>query len=81
MEAPRQAREYFDTTWNPSRPTRIGDVDKAVARIYEVSALERIPSRLFLGSDSVAGVRSKLQRVAAEVDESEQWAQGLLEGE
>ncbi|GJE91665.1 NAD(P)-binding protein [Phanerochaete sordida] len=79
VEAPRQAREYFDTTWDPSRPTRIGDVTKAVARIYEVSAMEHIPSRLFLGNDSVASVRSKLQRLAAEADESEQWAQGLLE--
>lgn len=58
---------------------RIGDTDKAVARIREVALLESPPSRLFLGMDCVASVRAKLARVAAEVDASEEWAQGLLE--
>ncbi|GJE91664.1 NAD(P)-binding protein [Phanerochaete sordida] len=74
-----EARTYLDTAWSPSRAMRIGDTDKAVARIFEVSKLESMPSRVFLGTDCVKSVRAKLARVTAEVDASEEWAQGLLE--
>ncbi|GJE96132.1 NAD(P)-binding protein [Phanerochaete sordida] len=79
VNATSGARKYIDAAWDPSRPTRIGDTDKAVARIREVALLESPPSRLFLGTDCVTSVRAKIARVTAELDASQEWAEGLLE--
>lgn len=81
VESVKQARSFVDTAWDPSRLMRVGDVDKAVERIYEVSALERPPMRLFLGKDCLEHVRAQLKRLTADLDGSEKWSEGLLEDE
>ncbi|EKM52032.1 uncharacterized protein PHACADRAFT_31811 [Phanerochaete carnosa HHB-10118-sp] len=79
VESIQQIRKFLNMTWDPSRPMRIGDVGKAAERIYEASALEALPMRLFLGEDCVRRVRGKLQKVTENLDGFEKWSQGLLE--
>lgn len=81
VESIQQSRKFLDMIWDPSRPTRIGDVHKAVERIYEASVLEHLPMRLFLGEDCVRRIKEKLQRVTMDLDEFEKWSEGLLEDE
>lgn len=76
-----QARKYLNSLWDPSRPVQIGDVDKAVQKIYELSKLENTPMRLFLGKNCLERIRAKIQRLTGDVDGYEQWSEDLLEAE
>ena len=60
---------------------RIGDIDKAVQKIYEVSKFENPPMRLTLGKDCLERTRAQIQRLTGDLDEYEKWSEDLLEDE
>ncbi|GJE91655.1 NAD(P)-binding protein [Phanerochaete sordida] len=77
----KRARHALDTIWDEAKSTRIGDVNKAVAKIYEASALEKLPMRIVLGDACIERIRKEHTRVAADLDASEKWSEGLQEDE
>ncbi|GJE91663.1 SDR family oxidoreductase [Phanerochaete sordida] len=77
----QQSRKFLDMYWDPSKPVRVGDVEKAVGKIYELSLLERPPMRLFLGKDCLERVGQQLQQVGEDLRSSAPWSQDLLEDE
>ena len=66
----RHARAFLDAAWDPARPLRVGDADKAVQRIYDFAALARPQFRLFLGADCTGRVAQKIWRMTADLDAS-----------
>ena len=81
VESVQQGRKFFDMTWDPSRPVRVGDVEKAISKIYELSLLESPPMRLFLGKDSLILVDQQHQNVAEDLRKYSSWSEDLLEDE
>lgn len=58
---------------------KIGDTDKAIEKIWDLSTLTEPPLRLPLGKDSVAEIRTQLQNITADLDAYEGWSEDLLE--
>lgn len=58
---------------------KIGDMDKAVEKIWDLSTLTKPPLRLPLGKDSVAEIRAQLQNITVDLDAYEGWSEDLLE--
>ncbi len=54
-----------------------GDVNKAARALYRLSELLSPPLRLVLGKDSQEFVRTKVARLALEVEEYASWSEGL----
>ena len=54
------------------------DLDKGIAKIYELSKLQNPPVRLQLGKDSIQAVRTQIASVAGELDHYESWSDDLL---
>ena len=72
-------RAHLDLVVDPTRPIPLGDVDKAVSAIYEISTLDELPLRVFLGGECIERVRERYKRVGADLDGSDKWTAGLLE--
>lgn len=71
-------REYEKIAYDDPA-NKMGDVEKAAQKIFDLSNLAEPPLRLPLGKDSVAEIRSQLQRIAADLDAYEEWSGDLLE--
>ena len=54
-----------------------GDLNKGVAKIYELACLQNPPLRLPLGKDAVESVKAQLASVTAEVEKYESWSDNL----
>ena len=80
-ESITRTRELFAAAWDPRGAMRIGDVDKATQKIYEISKLENPPMRLSLGKDCLELTRAQVQRLTVDLDECEKWSEDLLEDE
>ena len=80
-ESTTEARKLLAASWDPQRPFRIGDVDKAVRKIYDVSELENPPMRLALGKDCLENTRVRAQQLTRDLDGYEKWSEDLLEDE
>ncbi|GJE91652.1 SDR family oxidoreductase [Phanerochaete sordida] len=72
-------RDIIAKTGDPTRPLPVGDVDKACRAIFEVSALEHPPLRLFLGTDCTRAMREKCEKLLADLDASATWSESLQE--
>lgn len=72
-------RGILDLVADPAKPIPLGDVNKAVNAIYEMSTFEELPLRVFLGRECVDKVREKYRRVGADLDGSDKWSAALLE--
>lgn len=72
-----KVRKSFEAAANPS--FKIGDADKAVAKIYEISELPHPPLRIAFGRDSIESVRSQLELLQKDVDASEAWSMSVRE--
>lgn len=59
----------------------MGDVQKAVQKIYDVAKLPDPPMRLVLGKDAVETIRGQLGKVLEDVAKYEAWSEDLLEDE
>lgn len=58
---------------------KLGDPKKAVAKIWELAALESPPMRLVLGKDAFMHVRGQLESVTTEIAKYESWSDDLQE--
>ena len=67
----------FAAARDPS--VKIGDVNKAVAKIYEISQLPEPPLRVVFGKDCIRLARAQLELVKRDVDASEAWSEDLQE--
>ena len=54
-----------------------GDLDKGVAKIYELSGVAKPPLHLPLGKDSLEGIKAHLANVTAEVEKYQSWSDDL----
>ena len=54
-----------------------GNLNKAVAKIYELAGVENPPLRLPLGKDSLESIRGHLANVSAEVEKYRSWSDDL----
>ena len=54
-----------------------GNLNKAVAKIYELAGVENPPLRLPLGKDSLESIRGHLANVSAEVEKYQAWSDNL----
>ena len=79
VQSVQYMRSLIAKTGDPARPIPIGDVDKACKAIYEVSALESPPLRLFLGMESFGAIREKYKKLLADLDGSMMWSENLQE--
>lgn len=61
--------------WSSYAPS--GDVNKAVAVIYDLASVQDPPLHLPLGETAIGHVRKKLAGVAADTDKYESWSHGL----
>ena len=50
------------------------DVQKGVAKIYELASAEKPPVHLLLGKDCVSQVRAHIAALQAEIDQYESWS-------
>ncbi|GJE91660.1 SDR family oxidoreductase [Phanerochaete sordida] len=75
----KQVRHIVKAMWEPNGPMPMGSADKAAARIFEISKLEKLPLRVFLGADGIKRVQEYHQQVAADIQASEKWQDGLME--
>ncbi|EKM51800.1 uncharacterized protein PHACADRAFT_177214 [Phanerochaete carnosa HHB-10118-sp] len=72
-----QVWKSFEAAGDPN--FKIGDVNRAVAKIYGISELSQPPLRIILGMDAIGFVRSQLELLQKDVDASETWSQNLRE--
>lgn len=72
-----QVWKSFEAALDPD--FKIGDVNKAVAKVYEISELPQPPLRIILGMDAIGFVRSHLELLLRDVDASEAWSKDLRE--
>ena len=70
-------RQSFAAAADPSY--KIGDVGRAVKRIYEIAEHPNPPLRVVLGDDAIELVRAQLELVRKDVDGSVAWSHGLKE--
>ncbi|KAJ3548521.1 hypothetical protein NM688_g5291 [Phlebia brevispora] len=57
---------------------KLGDSQKAVRKIYELSMLDEPPLRLILGKDAIGHVRMQIESVTADMEKYESWSEDLL---
>ncbi|KAH8104677.1 hypothetical protein BXZ70DRAFT_608168 [Cristinia sonorae] len=58
-------------------PSRRGDPEKAVDRIYDLAGLEDPPMRLLLGKDAIGRLRAQQVNLLADAEKYESWSEGL----
>lgn len=79
VEMVKFIRGGLDKVWDASRPFRLGDVEKGVRMIYEVSTYDQLPLRIFMGDDCISRVREKQKKLVADLDASDKWSDSLQE--
>jgi hypothetical protein len=75
---PARTRDFLDAITVPGK-LHMSNLGKMVDRIYEASLLARPPLRLFLGKDTLDGVRSQRKLVGADLEAYASWSEELLE--
>ncbi|GJE91629.1 SDR family oxidoreductase [Phanerochaete sordida] len=81
VERVQASRGIWERAGDPARSMRVGDVEKAGRAIYEVSTLEQVPLRLFLGTGCIERVRRRQERLGVDLDASVKWSEDLQENE
>ncbi|KIP03346.1 hypothetical protein PHLGIDRAFT_20262 [Phlebiopsis gigantea 11061_1 CR5-6] len=71
-------REHEDQTFEDPN-YKIGDVRKAVEKIFELAGLPTPPLRLAMGLDAVSKIRSQIAQLGDELEAYEGWSSDLLE--
>ena len=65
--------------FDPSRPIKIGDPQKAAQQIFRVTKLTKPPQRLFLGLGANNDARAKIELLDKDIKEYASWSEDLLE--
>ena len=78
---PTKARAYLDALPIQGQSLRLGDTNKAIPRIIELSMLHNPPLRLLLGKDCLAMARTQIKHVANDLEAYESWSEDQLETE
>jgi hypothetical protein len=73
-----QTRGYLDALPIPGK-LRLGDVNKLIPKLFELTRLSAPPQKLILGLDGVTLTRQQLKLVADDLAAYEAWSEDLLE--
>ncbi|KIP01399.1 hypothetical protein PHLGIDRAFT_359528 [Phlebiopsis gigantea 11061_1 CR5-6] len=77
--AASEARKYIVGQFNPATAQNVSNLDRMVARMFDVSRLEKPPLWLPLGEDALERVRTQMEMVGNDLRAYKSWSEGLLE--
>lgn len=72
-----KVREHAKLLRDPT--LKLGDSNKGVEKLYQLTTLENPPLRLVLGKNAFAPIREQLHIVEKDMNEYESWSEDLLE--